>query len=726
MSTRTEGDRAGASLSLHTDSSQVAWLTFEPGEQGVNVLSGATLRRLDRILAELESLTGAGKVAALVLRSARPGTFLAGADVREIAALESAEDARAKSAEGQRIFSRLERLPVPTVAAVDGTCLGGGTEIALACDYRVASDGDATKFGLPEVQLGILPGFGGTVRLPHLCGIRNALDLILTGRSVSADRARRIGLVERILPAAHFQRAVSDFVQEVMTGGEPPVGYRKSLLERILEQARVGRILLFSAAGKRTRARTEGHYPAPLRALEVIQEGYSLSPDRAYELESRALGELAMTPESRNLVRLFLLGQGLKRQLSEEQLSGSREVRRAAVLGAGVMGGSIAELVASHDVPLVLKDIDQRALDEGLRHANELLRRAASKGVFSEADAGRKYALIEGTLDYDDLGSCDLVVEAVVEQLSVKRQVLGETEGLLAGDAVFATNTSSLSVDELADAAASPERVVGLHFFNPVHKMPLVEVVRGPRSSAEAVATAFAFARELDKKPVVVSDGPGFLVNRLLAPYLNEAGFLLSEGVTIEELDRAFEDFGLPMGPCRLLDEVGLDVASHVSHQLSATLGDRMRSAPVVERLMEIGHLGRKNSRGFYLYDRGKRKKVAPAVRRALEEGREGEPAAVPSVERIRERGLYPMVNEAAFALSDGIVQSGDLVDLAMVLGTGFPPFLGGPLRWADGLGLARIVETLEELAGEIGPRFRPAPRLREMAGRGERFTDGS
>ena len=708
------------SFSLEVDGDDVSRVTFDQPDSKVNLLDTSTMEEFDSLLGELESRIATGKLVAVVLRSGKPSNFVAGADVREIADLRDGEEATAQAREGQRIFRRLDRLAVPTIAAVHGTCLGGGTEMVLACDYRLASDASGTKIGLPEVKLGILPGFGGTTRLPRVCGIQNALDIILAGTSVGADRARRIGLVHRVADSDRFDEAVEEFVRDVLAGRVRRDAHEKGLLERLLEDTAPGRKLLFWMARRKTLERTGGNYPAPIRALEVIRATYTLSLDEALEVEARALGDLAFTPESRNLTRVFLLTREAKRALPEDVMEARRPVEKLGVVGAGVMGGSIAELAAANDVPVVLKDIDQEPLDDGLRHAKELLEKAARKGVFGEEEAGLKFSLVEGTLSYDPFRDVDLVVEAVVEQMAVKKQVLREVEEVLPEHALVTTNTSSLSVTELASASERPEKVAGLHFFNPVHRMPLVEVVRAEETSQETLATALGFALDMGKNPVVVKDGPGFLVNRLLAPYLNEAGYLLEEGAGVRSVDKALTDYGMPMGPCRLLDEVGLDVAHHVAGVMAEAFGERMKPAGIVDRLLDDGRLGKKGGLGFYVYDDGREKKVDPELKRVLPRPEE----APPDASEVRRRCLYLLVNEAAHALEDGIVEEPGMVDLAMVMGTGFPPFRGGPLRWADVEGLDRVVEGLRAFEDRLGPRFHPADLLVRKAERGRTFTN--
>ena len=690
---------------------------FDTPDSRVNLLDTRLMRCLDQRLAELESHIATGNPVAVVLWSGKPGTFIAGADVNEIARIEDAEDGRAKSAEGQRIFRRLERLGVPKVAAIDGPCLGGGLELALACDWRVASDSSETTLGLPEVRLGLIPGFGGSVRLPRLIGIQRALSMILTGRSVSARTAHRDGLVDLIFPREGFRAYIATVALDAVLGRVERLQPGLSTRDRLLEGNAIGRRILFGNARKRVIKGTGGRYPAPLAAIEVIRETLDLSIDEALPVEARALGRVATTEVGRNLVRLFRLGQAARKALSADVVDRARRIDRVGVIGSGLMGGGIAELLAANDISVVLKDIDQDALDTGLRHANELLQKAGKRGIIAPTEVGLKFALIHGTLTYERFDEVNLVIEAVIERMHVKRQVLGEVEGVLPPNAVFATNTSSLSVTELGRAAARPERVVGLHFFNPVHRMPLVEIIRTPLSSEQALATAFKLAERLGKTAVLVADRPGFLVNRLLAPYLNEVGFLLADGADVTGIDRALTDFGLPMGPCRLLDEIGFDTAVHVSKEMVRAFGDRMRPSAALETLTNLGRLGKKNRRGFYTYlERDER--VDREVARAFAAGRRTVRA-----DEIVDRCLLILVNEAMYGLSEGLVSRAGDVDLAMVLGTGFPPHRGGPLAWADSLGVGAVRDRLNELRDAHGERFAPAPALEQLADQGGSFT---
>jgi 3-hydroxyacyl-CoA dehydrogenase/enoyl-CoA hydratase/3-hydroxybutyryl-CoA epimerase len=721
MATEISSAGSGGALRLEIRPDRTGHLVFDRPDAPVNLLSADVLRHLDSLIGELESRIANGQLTALLIESAKDGSFIAGADVGEIGEVASVEQARSASAEGQRIFRRLERLRVPTIACIDGTCLGGGTELSLHCSYRVASDSPATKIGLPEVRLGIIPGFGGCVKLPKVVGLQRALDMIVSGKTVNAARAERIGLADRVIRHDEFDRGIREFVADVLGDRVQKAQPRLSARDRLIEGNPIGRRVLFSLAAKRVRAETKGHYPAPLKAIEVLAGSYGAQPDEAYRIEAEALGELLVGDVARALLRVFGLSQDAKRALPESVLASAIDVRRVAVVGAGVMGGAIAELVAADDVDTVLKDIDQGALDAGLRHAADLLRKATRARVFSEAEAGLKLARIEGRLDYGGFEDVDLAIEAVVEKMAVKQLVFSQLEEVLPATAVIATNTSALSVTEMSGGLERPERAVGLHFFNPVHKMPLVEVIRGEQTGDAALAAAFRFALDLGKTPVVVADRPGFLVNRLLGPYLNEAGHLLEHGVAVQAIDDALLEFGMPMGPCRLLDEIGFEVATHAGREMARGLGERLAPPELLDRMIDDGRLGKKNGRGFYLYENGKSTGVDPTLDAVL-----GPRESVVPAQEIRDRCLWLMVNESAFALAEEVVDSADRVDLAMIMGTGFPPFRGGLLRWADEVGLRQIVDGLQRFESALGPRFAPAPLLRELAGRDEDFTHSS
>jgi 3-hydroxyacyl-CoA dehydrogenase/enoyl-CoA hydratase/3-hydroxybutyryl-CoA epimerase len=707
-----------AALTLDISGDGVAWLVFDRPDSKVNILTSGTMSRLNDLLGAIETAARAGSVRAVVVRSGKDGSFIAGADVEEIASIRDAADGAAGAAQGQAVFRRLDLLPVPTVAAIDGTCLGGGTELVLACDVAIASDRPETRIGLPEVKLGIIPGFGGTTRLPRLVGLREALAMILTGSSISARKAQRIGLIaERMHQGVLYDRA-RDLALELATK-RPPTRRKRSLVAKLVDDTAAGRRVILAQARKQVMKETGGHYPAPLRALDVIAETAKLPLDPAQKIEAKALGDLIVTDVSKNLLHVFHLMEGAKK--AGPAGIKPRSVSRVAVLGAGVMGGGIAQLLAYRSLDVRLKDIRNDALGLGLRHAREMFDRLVKRGRVEKRDARRYMDAIAPTLDYTGFGTADLVIEAVVERMDVKQQVLRETETHVRDDCVLTSNTSSLSITAMQGALERPDRFAGMHFFNPVHRMPLVEVIRGEQTSDETIATVVGLTRRLDKTPVIVNDGPGFLVNRILAPYLNEAAWLLAEGGSIEQIDRTLKRFGMPMGPLRLLDEVGLDVARHAGAVMSDAFGERLALPPTMTALEKTELLGRKGGRGFYVYENGREKSVNEEIYNSLG-------ATLPAERRelveqdILDRTLLMMVNEAARVLEDRIVAGPGDVDLGMITGTGFPPFRGGLLRWADAIGMPQILARLEQLEAQHGPRFAPASLIRERAAAGRGF----
>jgi len=718
-----ETAKPAASPTLSIDERGIGWVTFDDPDRSVNLLTEPVMKRLADVVDDLRTGAESGRVRVVVFRSGKRGTFIAGADVGAIEAIEDPGVAETAIRLGQAVFMDVERLPVPTVAAIDGICVGGGLELALACTHRVVSDSDKTRLGLPEVQLGILPAWGGTTRLPRLIGLRPALDLLLTGKQIDTRKAMRIGLVGRVLPAEMFADQVPAFALETL---ELPAGSSRPgrrLGARLLEDTAPGRRMVLAAARRRVLSTTGGHYPAPLRILEVLRQNLGRSLEKSLAAEARAASELIVSSVSKNLVHIFHLREAARKGTGvTSEGAVARPVHQLGVLGAGVMGGGIAQLAAYNRIRVRMKDIRHEAVVGGLKHARQLFDEAVSRRRLTRREAGDRMALVSGSLDYSGFGAVDLVVEAIVENMEVKHAVLRETEDRVSRECVLATNTSSLSVESMASSLQHPERFCGMHFFNPVHRMPLVEIVRGSRTSDATIATVYALALALGKVPVVVRDGPGFLVNRILAPYLNEAGWLLGDGASIERIDAAAREFGMPMGPLRLIDEVGIDVSSHAGAVMHAALGDRLRPAPVLEALGRTKRLGRKGGVGFYRYEEGKEKGVDPDVYRQLD--LDPPWRKVPDAREIRQRLVSQMINEAARALGDGIVGRAGQVDLAMVMGTGFPPFRGGLLRFADTMHTKGVLDIIQGLAERHGDRFAPAPLLKELAGRDRRFYD--
>lgn len=705
------------------DSEGVLRIVFDTPGQKVNLLSEATLRALDRLLEETRHRD---EIRAVLFTSGKHGMFIAGMDIDQIASVNDAYSGAEAARFGQAVFQKIADLERPSACAINGTCLGGGTELALACSFRVAADRADLRIGLPEVKLGIIPGFGGTQRLPRLVGLIPSLDLILTGRTLDARRARKIGLVDQVAPEAYVERQALVLLREALAEGERAVAGRlrrkQKLIPRLIQVVGPLRRKALEQARKKTAAKASPeNYPAPFRAIEAIDAACTTELQQGLDFEARLIGELIPTRTSKNLIWLFKSQNALKSDTGDVRAT-PRKIQRAAVLGAGIMGGGIAQLIADREIPVRLKDLNYDAILTALATANNVWRRKLKRRRIDKRELDRKAAFIAPTLDDTGLSHVEIVIEAVVEDLEIKRRVLADAERRIGERTVFATNTSSIPITDIAAGALHPERVVGLHFFNPVDRMPLVEIISGERSSPEAVATAHAFAIKLGKTPVIVKDGPGFLVNRILTFYLNEALQMLVEGVRMEALDDSMESFGMPMGPFALLDQVGLDTAGHVAAVLRAAFGERAgATVDVLETVTGSGRQGRKNGRGFYRYRNGKRQGADDEIYNLIgvRESRE-----VPA-ETLQERMILAMVNEAALCLEQGVVAQPRDIDVAMVMGTGFPPFRGGLLRYADEIGVPVVADRLSRLADAHGERFRPAKLFGEMVRQQRHFYGG-
>jgi 3-hydroxyacyl-CoA dehydrogenase/enoyl-CoA hydratase/3-hydroxybutyryl-CoA epimerase len=692
----------------------IAVLTFDLPNEKINKLTTQVMEELENVLEELASKSD---IKALVFQSGKEGNFIVGADIAEIRNITAAETGERLARRGQAVLNKLEALPFPTVAAIHGPCMGGGLELALACSYRVISNDQRTALALPEVKLGIIPGFGGTQRLPRLVGLVNSLDMILTGKSVYARKARKIGLADEVtFKEILLSRAVVIAKNAIGKPRPAAVRARRPLAIKLLESNPFTRSVVFAKAKKTVLSETRGNYPAPLAALESVRFGLSHDRDAGYLQEAQHLARLAPTEVSKNLISIFYLNEMLKKDMHRSPV----KIAHAGVLGAGVMGGGIAQLFAEKGIQVRAKDINTKAIAAGLKEAWDIFRKRQKKGVLTVIQARDGFDRITGTTEYTGFDGTDIAVEAVVENMDVKKAVLRDFEGTMYRPALFASNTSSLSITEMATASKHPENVVGMHFFNPVEKMPLVEIVRGKKTSEETVSAIATLSRKLGKLPVIVNDGPGFLVNRILMPYLNEAAVMLAQGATIGEIDQALLQFGMPMGAFILLDEIGIDVAHKVADILHRGLGDRVKPAPLLAVLYQEGYLGKKNGKGFYRYEGRKRSGPDTALASRLRTGA-GNREHI-GKEEIVERAVLLMIKEAALCLEEKIIDRPDLLDAALIFGIGFPPFRGGLLRYADKLGAQTVVEELEGYEKKYGDRFAPPQSLSEMGKEGRKF----
>lgn len=690
-------------------------LSFDQPDSKANVFTEEALREFDQMVTQL---VGRKDIKSLTVTSPKQGIFVAGADINLIKSLDTIDRALEGCSYGQQAIHRFSKLPFEKVAAINGACLGGGFELALACDKRVASDDKSVKIGLPEVNLGVLPGFGGSVRLPKLVRLSVAMDMILSGKQLDGVRALKSGCVDAVLPYQDFNARALAWSKANL--GKAPRRPGKTFVDRVMESA-IFRPVMFNMARKTVQSKTKGKYPAPFKILDLLAETWGMGIEEGLKREARAFSILAVTQVSKQLIGLFQLAESVKKHNGAASGTKEKKVERAAVLGAGVMGGGIAWAFANKDIPVRMKDISWDGVLLGWKQAGENFGFNLKKKRMTKGQYLAKMAHITGALDYSGFGTVDLVVEAVVENMDVKKKVLAETEKHVPSHAVLCSNTSSLSITEMQSVLARPENFGGLHFFNPVNRMPLVEVIAGEKTSQETVATLFEIAKKMGKTPIVVKDGPGFLVNRLLMPYMNEALFLFEEGVSVERIDRVMLEFGMPMGPMRLVDEVGIDVAAKVAKILNKAFGARAQAATASDAILASGRLGKKNGKGLYLYESGKPGGVDMAVEQ-LVKNRTAKSARLSDSELVQ-RMIYPMINEAAIALEEGIVSNPGEVDLGMIMGTGFPPFRGGLLRFADSEGVHKVAEALDRFADQGGgDRVRPNQALKAVSHRGGFF----
>jgi len=677
----------------------------------LNTLTPALIGEFEGVLQRVNDDT---LIKAVILTSGKPDSFIAGADIEQFLEITSAAEAERASRLGQHLLDRVEKLRVPVVAAIHGACLGGGLEVALACRYRICTDHPKTTLGLPEVQLGLIPGIGGTQRLPRRVGLQAALDMILTGRSIRAKRALQMGLVDEMVHPAILGQIALDRARSLAAGTLKPSRSRsRGATSVLLEANPIGRGVVFRKARESVMEKTHGHYPAPLAALTAIQAGYSRGFDEGLREEAHLFGEMAMTAVSRQLVFIFFASNSLKKDPGVAPPTPMpREIHKLGVLGAGFMGAGIASIAVQQDTLVRFKDTDTAHIGRGLASIHDVLEERLTRRQITRQQFQDYLSLVGGTTDYSGFESVDLVIEAVFEDVALKHRVLEEVEPIIDTTAVYASNTSTIPITRIAEVAQYPERVLGMHFFSPVHRMPLLEVIVTPATSPEAIVSAVAYGKKLGKTVIVVNDGPGFYTTRTLSAYMNEAGRLLDEGASIEAIDKALVDFGFPVGPITLLDEVGIDVGGKVGLVLVEAFGTRMQPSDAMRRVVAAGRTGRKGRNGFYKYDEaGQKGRVDDSVYELV-----GGDRREVLAEEIVERCVLAMVNEAVLCLGEGILRSARDGDIGAVFGIGFPPFRGGPFRYVHSETIEKIVERLEDLDARFPSRFTPAPLLLDMA----------
>ena len=691
----------------------IAILTMDVPGESMNTLKVEFAEQINTVL---EQINADSSIKGVVVISGKDNSFVAGADISMLAACESAQDATTIAKGGQDMFQRIEDMPVTFVAAIHGPALGGGLELALACHYRVCSDDAKTQLGLPEVQLGLLPGSGGTQRLPKLISVQQSMKMMLTGASVRAKQAKKYGIVDDMVP----QSILLDVAIEMAKKTKPKrKGPKLDLMGKFLENTSVGRNLMFSQARKQTASKTQGNYPSPALIIDCIETGLSKGFKKGLDVEAQHFGNLVMSSESAALRSLFFATTDMKKETGIEGVQPA-SLKKVGVLGGGLMGGGIAFVTATKaGLPARIKDIRSEGIANAIKYSFDILNKKVKRGFMQKSEMQKQMALLTGSVDYSGFRDVDVVIEAVFEDLSLKQNMVAEVEENCAEHTIFASNTSSIPITQIAEKAKRPEQVIGLHYFSPVDKMPLAEVIAHAKTSDKTISTTVELAKKQGKTPIVVKDGAGFYVNRILAPYMNEAAEVLLSGEPIEHIDQSLVKFGFPVGPVKLLDEVGIDVGTKIGPILQAQFGDRFASNPGFNKILADDRKGKKNKRGFYDYS-GKKpgKEVDSSIYTLLGIT----PASKMRHEQISERCVLLMLNEAAMCLDEGVVRNARDGDIGAIFGIGFPPFLGGPFRYMHTLGIAHVVARLEHYQGLFGDKFTPAHSLKKMLEEGRSF----
>jgi len=700
----------------------IAHLVMDVIGETMNTLKAEFSEEIDEVLKEIRN---DNTIKGIVLLSGKKDSFVAGADINMLASCQSASEATALSRQGQMIFDQIESLSIPVVAAINGACLGGGLELAMACHARICSDSGKTALGLPEVQLGLLPGSGGTQRLPKLVGIQKALDMMLTGKQLRAKQALKSGLVVDVVPNSILVSAAENLVLAAEgKASKIKKNHRKmGVLDKALEGNAVGRRVIFNQATKSVLAKTKGNYPSPLKIIDCVRMGIEKSSERGFQTEADHFGELVVSPESAQLRQIFFATTDMKKEEGIEGVNAA-PIKHVGVLGGGLMGGGIAFVTATKaNIDVRIKDISQQGISHALKYGFDILNKKVKRRFMLKSEMQKQLAMITGCTDYSGFKKVDMVIEAVFEDLSLKQKMVEDMESICSEQTIFASNTSSLPIGKIAEKALRPENVIGLHYFSPVDKMPLAEIIAHSKTSDQTISTTVAFAKKQGKTPIVVQDKAGFYVNRILAPYMNEAALILLEGESIGKLDKALVNFGFPVGPMQLLDEVGIDIGSKIGPILQAELGERFAPPAAFNKLIADKRLGKKVQKGFYLYKDKNGKKV---TKKLVDE-------SVYSLLNITikdqktnyelvQRCVFMMLNEAARCLDEGIIRNARDGDIGAIFGIGFPPFLGGPFQYMDTLGAETLVSKLNLWSKEHGERFKPCQALVTMAETGKKF----
>jgi 3-hydroxyacyl-CoA dehydrogenase / enoyl-CoA hydratase / 3-hydroxybutyryl-CoA epimerase len=697
-------------LNIEKDGNVAIVILNDPDEK-VNKLNE---KLIDEFTGFLDDLRSDNELRGAILMSGKDDNFIAGADIDMFKTRETAEEMEELSRTGHEVLLEIENFPKPIVACIHGSCMGGGTELALACHYRIVSDSKDTKIALPEVKLGLIPGMGGTQRLPRLIGIQKSLPYLLTGRNMYSRQTRRTGFADEVVSRHKMKQAGIEAVQKY-ANRKIERKDRRGFFERLIENNGLGRLIIFSQAHKKTAAQTRGNYPAPPQIIESVRYGFKEGLRSGLKNESRIFGKMAVTPESRALVQLFFAMNDAKKNPDKEI---AKQVKQIGVLGAGLMGSGITEVSINQGYHVWLKDQEVEQAIKGKKTIQDNLQKEVDKRIITQFEKDSKLSYIHPADTYDSFGNIGLVIEAVFEDLELKRNIVDEVEANTGEQCIFASNTSSLPISDIAERAKRPENIIGMHYFSPVQKMPLLEIIKTGQTADWVTSTAYEVGIRQGKTVIVVNDGPGFYTTRILAPFMNEALLLLEEGAAIEQVDKALKDFGFPVGPVALFDEVGIDVGAHVADVLSNKFEARgAKTSKKAAELVNAGFKGRKNKKGFYTYN-GRKKDVNTDIYRFFG----GTERQKFDEDEIQFRLAMMMVNEAVYCLQEGILQNPKAGDLGAILGLGFPPFLGGPFRYIDREGADEVVNLMQELAEDYGKRFEPAELLTEYASQNKTF----